>query len=212
MTEAGGPVGQHSGSRRGLRIPHTVLRAVFAAALVVIIVLIVIRVVNAPKTSSAIAQTAGPTISGTPSTTPVQTATGSPTATSSIAPIAGQPAQPAQPAPTKASTKPTFTSFSSTDSVSCSVPPAGDVPFSGSPQVDPTFTISWKSANADQAYIGATTGDASEAPYSQVDASGSFSYDYVCPQESVDWTVTLIGSDGSKVSKTAHITNTGYTG
>ena len=76
----------------------------------------------------------------------------------------------------------------------------------------PPIVVEWSSTGAVQAWIGADTTDAQAEPYSEVDLSGSFGTEFLCPDDSITWTVTLLGADGSIVSQTATIVNTGYAG
>jgi hypothetical protein len=229
MTEV--PAPDHSG-RRGVRVTRNVLRGVFAAVLVVLLVLIVVRftapggvLAEAPATS-----TATPTATATP--TPTPTATPTPTVPAPAGGGSGGGGTGGSGGGSgggggggsggggggggggETETAPAFTSFSATTDVDCPVP---STPLPGGFEADPSLNtppihLDWASTGAVEAYIGADTADAQLAPYSSVDLSGSFDYEFFCPDDSVTWTVTLVGADGTKTSETATIVNSGYTG
>lgn len=214
MSVAPAPGG--SGSN-GWRITRNVVRGVLAAALIVLVVLIVMRF-TAPAGGLVAGATETPAATGTPTPT-------TPTAAPSLTP-APLPSAPSggsggsggggggdTPAPPPAAT-PAFTSFTATSAVECPFPttpvPGGFEPDPG--LQTPPISIQWSSTGAVQAWIGADTTDAQAEPYSEVDTSGSFDTTFFCPDDSITWTVTLVGSDGSTVSQTAEISNVGYTG
>jgi hypothetical protein len=216
MTEVPAPGG--SGGR-GWKVTRNVLRGVFAAALVVLVVLIVLRFTGQGGSVLAGGPTSGP--SSTPTTTP--TSTGTPTPSSTPTPL------PTNTVPSgggggtgggsggggggTTDTAPEFTDFSYTTEVTCPAPPAPDVPFTGDPSLNYIpIHLDWRSTGAVEAWVGADTADAQLAPYSQVDPNGSFDIDFNCPDDEIGWTVTLVGEDGTKTSKTARVVNTGYTG
>jgi hypothetical protein len=79
-------------------------------------------------------------------------------------------------------------------------------------------SFSWSASNVNQVFFGIDTNDASAAPFfDNLPPSGDTSdfpsgydpFQYGCYSASHKYTLTVIGSDGSKVSKSITITNTG---
>lgn len=166
---------------RGLLIA---LIAIGAVLLIAVIVLLIVLLGGGNKPVVVGTDTPTPTASSaspTPSTTPTPT----PTPTATIAP----------PPP---STKPAITGYSiSPAKLDCS---------SGTPNL----SIHWSSVNGKHAYFGVNTADAMTGgmgwvlPPSGSDANfpdGYRPYPALCGNTSTEYTITILGNDGSKVSK-----------
>lgn len=202
--------------RSGWAITRNVLRGVFGAALVVLVVLIVLRFTGAPGSVLA-GETPTPSASSTPTPTPTPSATPTPTPSITPPPVSGGGTGGGGGGGGNTYTGPQFTDFSFTDAVQCAAPaapPSTDAPFQPENPAEtyPIF-IEWRSTgDIAEAWIGANTSDAQLEPYTAVEPNGSFETSFYCPDREISWTVTLVGSDGTKVSKTARTVNTGYTG
>ena len=141
------------------------------------------------------------------------TASASPTPTESTAPSPTPTPSETQEPPPPPDTGAKINSFTASNSeVLCNT----QAP-SPSPQY---ITFSWSSSNVDRVYFGINTNDASQgALFDNLpptgDASnfpdGYYPFEYPCPSASTKFTLTVVGSDGSKTSKSVTITNTGDT-
>ena len=175
---------------RGLMIALIALGALLLIALIILLIVLlggngkpVAAGTNSPTPTSA---------SPTPSATPTPTVTPTPTATT-----------PPPPPPPPPSTKPAITGYSiSPSKLDCS-------------NGTPNLSIHWSSVNGKNAYFGVNTNDAMTGgmgwilPPSGSDAnfpSGYHPYQALCGNTSTEYTITILGNDGSKVSKKFTVT------
>jgi hypothetical protein len=189
--DAGAATGQRRNSR-GLLIA---LIALGAAILIAIIILLIVLLGGNGKPVAA--GTDSPTASVTASDTPSQTPSPTPTPVSTPTPThtAAPPPPP--------STKPSITSYSiSPSKLDCS---------GGTPNL----SIHWKSVNGKHAYFGVNTDDAMTGgmgwvlPPTGSDADfpdGYHPYQALCGNDSTEYTITILGNDGTKVSKKFTVT------
>lgn len=189
---------------RKLVIVLVSIGGVLLLAVLIVMVILLMRGNGAP-----VVLPATPSPSGSPSPTP--TVTPAPTQTTVPPP---QPPQSPQPPPLP-STDARIDSFSTgTTEVRCNTnAPGGPFPI--------YLNISWSSSNADRAYFGVDGGDdASAGPlFDNLPPSGDSSnfpssyypFVYGCPQVSHKYTLTVIGSNGSKDSRSIIVRNVGDT-
>ena len=190
---------------RTLMIALIIVGAVLLIAIIILVVVLAARGSGSPQadpsTSSSASTTASDTASQTPSATPTPTPT--PTATQTVAPPPPPP-----------SNNPVINSFTSgTSVVLCNTSaPQGDHQYIG-------FT--WSSSKAAKVYFGVNTNDASTASlFDNLPASGNSNddfpdgynhgtYEYPCTALSTKFTLTVVGDNGHKASKSITIENHG---
>lgn len=141
-----------------------------------------------------------------PSPSPSDDGNSSPSTEQSTTPSAAPPPPPPPP-PTQAK-GPRFTSFAAPASQGCSAGGPGFEP------TRPTFTVSWSTAGADQAWFVNGTDDAANSRYLQIPLNGDqsdFPYEQSvdCSDGSNTYTITLVGPDGNHVSKSWTVRVTG---
>ncbi|MCU1580077.1 MAG: hypothetical protein JWP19_2281 [Rhodoglobus sp.] len=169
-----------------------ILGAVGAALLLALIIVLVLLLTKSNAIPGALpAQSAS--ASPAPSVTPTKSAT--PTATPTPTPTQTQAAPPPPPPPNTATT---VTGFEMDKSHNCS-------------QGEPVYLqVSWSSENGVAAYFGVNTNDAQTGgmgwtlpPNGNQDdfLDGYVPYEYQCGNSSTDYTITIVGSDGTKASK-----------
>lgn len=185
-----------------------VLIGVGAALLVAIIVLLIILFGGGGGTPSA-----DPTASNTPSATPTQSDSPTPSATPTPTPTPTVEPEPTQAPPPPPDTSPGFASFSRAATVSCNTAP-------GAPgYTPPGISFSYTAKNASSVWFLFGEGDAADAQAFPMPISGNqgdvygggSTVQYPCPQESAQFTLTVVGTNGQHVSKTFTVTNTGDT-
>ena len=191
-TPVAAAIEQEGKKSRGLMIA---LIAIGALLLIALIVLLIILLGGNGKPVAAgtdgptpTASSASPTPSETPSTTPTTTPT----------PTTAPPPPPPPP-----STKPSITAYSiSPSKLDCS-------------NGTPNLSIHWSSVNGKNAYFGVNTNDAMTGgmgwvlPPSGSDAdfpAGYHPFQALCGNDSTEYTITILGKDGSKVSKKFTVT------
>lgn len=173
---------------RGLMIA---LIAIGALLLIALIVLLIVLLSGNGKPVAAGTETPTPTTSSaspTPSVTP--SATPTPTATTA-------------PPPPPPSTKPSISAYSiSPSQLDCS-------------QGTPNLSIHWSSVNGKNAYFGVNTDDAMTGgmgwvlPPTGSDADfpdGYHPFQALCGNDSTEYTITILGNDGSKVNQKFTVT------
>lgn len=178
---------------RGLLIA---LIAVGGVLLIAVIILLIVLLGGGGKpvataTTTPLASDT-PTTSSTPSATAIVTPSATPTATTAP-----------PPPPPPPSTSPAIKSYSiSPAQIDCS---------SGTPNL----SIHWSSVNGAHAYFGVNTNDAMtggmgwELPPTGSDADfpdGYRPYPALCGNDSTEYTITILGNDGTKVSKKFTVT------
>lgn len=181
--------GQRDKGSRGLLIA---LIAIGALLLIAVVVLLIVLLSGNGKPAASGTATPSPTQSSaspTPSATPSATPTPTQTATA--------------PPPPPPSTKPSITGYSiSPAQLDCS-------------QGTPNLSIHWSSVNGKNAYFGVNTDDAMTGgmgwvlPPSGSDADfpdGYRPYPALCGNDSTEYTITILGNDGTKVSKKFTVT------
>lgn len=195
----GSPPGDNDRRSRTLIILLSVLGGLLLIALVVVLTLLL---------SKGGSDTAGPVIS------PSDTASVTPTVTPSETPSASPSASPSTPPPPPPSTDPTIDSFvPSSNSVRCN---------SESPVEFPaTLSFKWSTTNAASVFFGVETNDASAEPFFTDLPTSGYSVDdfpdgyrdftYNCYKPNYSYTMTIIGTNGKKVSKTVTVINKGDT-
>ena len=186
---------QQGKKSRGLLIA---LIAIGALLLIGVIIVLIILLGRNGTPVAVGTTTPTPTVSDTPSQTP----TASTTPTSTPVPTT-TPTTPPPPPPPPPSTKPSITSYS--------ISP-GQIDCSGG---TPDLSIHWKSVNGKNAYFGVNTNDAMTGgmgwvlPPTGSDAdfpAGYHPYQALCGNDSTEYTITILGNDGSKVSKKFTVT------
>jgi len=177
---------------RGLMIALIAIGALLLIALIVLLIILLggngKPVAAGTDSPTPTASSASPTPSETPSTTPT------PTPTPTTAP---------PPPPPPPSTKPSITAYSiSPSKLDCS-------------NGTPNLSIHWSSVNGKNAYFGVNTNDAMTGgmgwvlPPSGSDAdfpAGYHPFQALCGNDSTEYTITILGKDGSKVSKKFTVT------
>jgi hypothetical protein len=176
---------------RGLMIALIAIGALLLIGLIIVLIVLL----GGNGTPVAVGTTS-PSASDTPSQTPTASAT--PTATATPTPTTAPPPPPPPP-----STKPSITSYSiSPSKLDCS-------------NGTPNLSIHWKSVNGKNAYFGVNTNDAMTGgmgwvlPPTGSDADfpdGYHPYQALCGNDSTEYTITILGNDGSKVSKKFTVT------
>ena len=168
---------------------------------VVLLTLLFARGMGEPGTDPAADVSSSPSASGMPSETPSASPSETPSATPSATP-------PPPPPPPPQETGPRFKTLNYPSSQSCS---AGGPSF---PATRPTFTVSWSTAGADEAWFVNGTDDAANSGYMQIPLNGNqgdFPYEQIvdCSDGSNTYTITLVGPDGKHVSRSWTVTITG---
>ncbi len=195
------PQGDHRKPRKFF-IWIAVVGGLLVIALVIFLTLLVSRgmgnnddLVATPSVSAS----ATPSASSSPTDTPTETPSASPST---------------PPPPPPPSTDPTITTFTpTTTTVRCNTE---------SPVLFPSpLGFKWITTNAEAVYFGVDTDDASAAPYftdlppsgnSGVDFPDGYKhFEYNCPYASYKYTLTVVGTDGKKASKTITVVNNGDT-
>lgn len=192
VAESGDP-----GEKKSRRL-LIILIALGAAILLAILIVLIVLLTRGSGT---------PTAADTATPSPTATSTPSPTATNSPTPSATP-----TPAPTQTVTPPTndvaITSFTANTTSQCSSQTQNPV----------SMEISWTSENGIAAYFGVNTDDAEAngqgwtLPPSgnQNDfPNGYVPYHFECGNASIDYTITVVGTNGDKQSKRITVENTG---
>lgn len=199
-----------SGKERKSRTLLVVIFGVIGVLLIVLIVLLV-SLLNrmggstpAEVTPSGTAST-DPTSSGT---TPEPTSLATTTTPSPVPEATHSPTmEPGEATPS--ATGPRFTTFDAPATEGgCS---AGGPSFAPTP---PLVKVAWTTAGAEQAWFVNGTSDAADSGFMQIPLAGSqsdFPYEQVfsCGSDGGTYTITLVGSDGTHVSKSWTVQNTG---
>ena len=185
-----------------------ILGSIGGALLLILIILLILLLVRPGSTVAPTGSpTPSPTGSSSASATPTQTAT--PSATPTPTPTPTPTATVAPPPPPSNDVE--IDSFNATSEVDCSAQTQ-----------NPEFIeFSWSSTNGLVAYfaVGATNnaeqngmgwtlppnGSTSDFP------SGYFPYEYQCGNQSMTFTITIVGSNGSRESEQVTVTNVGDT-
>jgi predicted nucleic acid-binding Zn ribbon protein len=178
---------------RGLMIALIAVGALLLIGLIIVLITLLGRN-GAPVAVGTTSPT--PTVSDTPSETPTVTASSTPVITPTPT------ATPTTPPPPP-STKPSITGYSiSPGQIDCS-------------NDTPNLSIHWKSINGKHAYFGVNTNDAMTGgmgwvlPPTGSDADfpdGYHPFQALCGNDSTEYTITILGNDGSKVSKKFTVT------
>jgi hypothetical protein len=174
-----------------------ILGAIGAALLLAVIIVLVLLLTKSNAIPGALpTQSSSPTsTSPTPSVTPTKSATPTPTPT-------------AAPSPPPPSNDVAVTSFSAATTSECSSQTGNPV----------YLDISWESDNGIAAYFGVNTDDAQSGGMgwtlppsgNQNDfPNGYVPYQFQCGNSSIKFTITIVGTNGSKDSKTVKVVNTG---
>lgn len=192
--------GSSKAKSRTLLIVLSILGGVLLIAVVVLLTLLFARGMGGPNTDPAADVSSSPSASETPSETPSE----SPSETPSEAPSEA----PSAPPPPPQQTGPRFKTLNYPSSQSCS---AGGPSF---PATRPTFTVTWSTAGADEAWFVNGTDDAANSGYMQIPLNGNqgdFPYEQTvdCSDGSNTYTITLVGPDGAHVSKSWTVNITG---
>lgn len=172
---------------------------------VVLLTLLFSRGIGDPNAEPVSDVSASPSASS--SETPSESPSASPSEMPSESPSAS-PSAPPPPPPPPQQTGPRFTTLNYPSSQSCS---AGGPGF---PATRPTFTVSWSTAGADEAWFVNGTDDAANSGYMQIPLNGNqgdFPYEQIvdCSDGSNTYTITLVGPDGKHVSKSWTVNITG---
>jgi hypothetical protein len=177
---------------RGLMIALIAIGALLLIALIILLI-VLLGGNGKPVAASTTSPTASASETPTATATPTATVTPTPTVTPTTPP----------PPPPPPSTKPAITGYSiSPSKLDCS-------------QGTPNLSIHWTSVNGKNAYFGVNTNDAMTGgmgwvlPPSGSDADfpdGYHPYPALCGNDSTEYTITILGNDGSKVSKKFTVT------
>jgi len=178
---------------RGLMIALIAVGALLLIGLIIVLIILLGHNVTPVAVGTT---TPTPTVSDTPSQTPTVTPTSTPVTTPSAT------ATPTTPPPPP-STKPSITGYSiSPGKIDCS-------------NGTPNLSIHWTSVNGKHAYFGVNTSDAMTGgmgwvlPPTGSDANfpaGYHPFQALCGNDSTEYTITILGNDGSKVSKQFTVT------
>lgn len=169
---------------------------------VIILLALLLTQNNAHSTGAATS-----TPSATPSATPTASSTPSATPTPTPTPTSTPTTDPAPPPPPPTNTV-KIDKFSGTSTIRCNT----------QAPVEPDYTLffEWRTTNAAQIYFGVATADASTgAFFTNLPPNGNseddFEYqlEFPCPAASQNYTLTVIGNNGDKVSKSIVVTNNG---
>jgi hypothetical protein len=185
-----------------------VLIAAGAALLIAILVVLVLNLNNGdngnPVANVNPTQSTSESESGNESPSPAESAT--PEESESASPSQTQAAP-----PPPADNGPKIKSFKvNPGTVYCNSQAPNPVPL--------YVSFSWTTSNVDAVYFGANTDDASAEPYftnlppSGTNADfpeGNENFAYACGAAKIKYTLTVIGSNGHKVSKSVTVTNKG---
>jgi len=191
-TPVAAAIEQEGKKSRGLMIALIAIGALLLIALIVLLIILLggngKPVAAGTDSPTPTASSASPTPSETPSITPTTTPT----------PTTAPPPPPPPP-----STKPSITAYSiSPSKLDCS-------------NGTPNLSIHWSSVNGKNAYFGVNTNDAMTGgmgwvlPPSGSDAdfpAGYHPFQALCGNDSTEYTITILGKDGSKVSKKFTVT------
>lgn len=173
---------------------HGLMIALIAIGALLLIALIILLIVllggnGKPVAAGTNTPTASASDSPTPTPTPAVTPTPTPT--------------PTTPPPPPPSTKPAITGYAiSPSKLDCS-------------QGTPNLSIHWSSVNGKNAYFGVNTNDAMTGgmgwvlPPTGSDADfpdGYHPFQALCGNSSTEYTITILGKDGTKVSKKFTVT------
>jgi len=182
-----------------------ILGSIGAALLIILIILLIVLLV---KPGATPAPTGSPSPSNTASATPTQTATASSTPSPTPTPT---PTQTVAPPPPPPSNDVEINSFNATSEVDCSA----------QTQNPEHIEFSWSSTNGLVAYFAVGDVDNAETngmgwtlpPNGSTSdfPSGYFPYEYQCSNESMTYTITIVGSNGSRESEQVTVTNVGDT-
>jgi hypothetical protein len=172
------------------------LISVGGALLIAIIVLLIVLLTGG--SGEATETLPSPSASeSTPSPSPTPSASDETSPTPTPAPSETEAAPPPPPPP---SNDPKIDSFkASTSTYVCS---ADDIAFVTTSEI----TLSWKTTNADQVFLGVGTNDASQEPYlTDQPGDGNATLNISCPGNQTNkYTLTVIGN-GHKVSKSVNV-------
>lgn len=185
---------------RALMIALIIVGAVLLIAIIILVIVLFARGSGTPTADQS--TTASGTPSASPSATPSSSPSASPTPTATTAP------------PPPPSNDPVINSFASgSSSVLCN---------ESAPQGDhQPISFTWSTSKAATVYFGVDTDDASEASlFSNLPPSGNSNddfpdgynhgaYEYPCTALSTKFTLTVVGDNGHKVSKSVTIVNHG---
>lgn len=179
-------------------------------AVVVLLTLLFSGRLGSPNAQPVVEVSSSPSVS--PSETPSESPSASPSETPSETPSGSPSTAPPPPPPPPPSNDPVITTFNASSStVACN---------STSPQQFPAYlSFTWSTSKVDKVYFGIDTNDASTAPFfDNLPPSGNSASDfppgyndftYSCYAASHKYTLTVIGSNGKKVSKSVTVTNNG---
>lgn len=187
---------------RILIIVLSIVGGVLLIGVVILLTLLFSGGLGGPKADPLNDVSSSPSASETPSETPSASPSERPSASPSASPTAAPPPPPPQ------ETGPRFKTLNYPSSQSCS---AGGPSF---PATRPTFTVSWSTAGADEAWFVNGTDDAADSGYMQIPLNGNqgdFPYEQIvdCSDGSNTYTITLVGPDGKHVSRSWTVTITG---
>jgi hypothetical protein len=184
-----------------------ILGSIGAALLIILIIVLILLLVKPGSTvGPSGSPTPSPTASTSASATPSQTPSASATPTTSPTPTPTQTVAPPPP-----SNDVEIDSFDATNEVDCS----------SQTQNPEHIEFSWSSANGIVAYFAVGDVDNAETngmgwtlPPSGSTSdfpNGYFPYEYQCSNESMTFTITIVGSNGSRESEQVTVTNVGDT-
>ncbi len=197
-------------SRRKRKRLFMILAAIGGALLILIVILLLALLAKGstsveatPSVSPSQTVSASPSPSASTSASPSATPTPSPTPTPSAAPTTPPP-----PPPSTSANITKFTAGSTT--ILCNSDAEFDVTY--------PLSFTWTTKNATQIAFGVQTNDAILGPlFDNLPPNGNSNSDFPypvefnCPQTSQTYTLTVVGADGVKDSKTITVVNNGDT-
>ena len=198
------PPSPAEGAAKSRRLLY-ILIGVGAALLVAIVILLIVLLGRNGDGASTDAKSS-PSVSASDSTSPTPSSTPSESPTPSTTPTADAP-----PPPDAEPTGARFTKFSPvTNEDGCHK--GGEGPFQEA-QV-PNIKITWKTADAVEAWFITGTDDAADSGFMQIPLNGNqdsfpYSIPFSCNESSVTYTITLVQDASTHVSKSWTVKNTG---
>jgi hypothetical protein len=199
------PTGQETGDVAVAKKSNTLLYVLVGIGVLLLLGILAVLISTIANGSGQpiAAVTPSPSASESASPTPSETPSEAP---SEAPPASAAPSASATSAPPVADTKPGFTSF---------VAPKSTAACSSGPNFtfSPTIKVSWKTKNAQSVWFVQGTSDAVDSQYLELPTNGNQNNfpdpipEFPCMQSSATYTLTILGTDGSHVSKSWTVKN-----
>jgi cytoskeletal protein RodZ len=197
------PTGQETGDVAVAKKSNTLLYVLIGIGVLLLLGILAVLIstlangsgqpIAAETPSPSVSESASPTPSETPSQAPSESASQSPSETNA--------------APPANDTKPGFTSFTA---------PKVESGCASGPNFvfNPTIRVSWKTKNAESVWFVQGTSDAVDSQFKKLPKNGDQDDfpdgipEFPCSQPSATYTLTILGTDGSHLSKQWTVKNT----